>query len=84
MPELMSQQTIGEGIELWKIETDAVNAITARQKARAYARSQELTIKNILDPKILNVENTRQAKLTEFWPERWSRERYTVEVTVVK
>lgn len=85
MPKLVSQETVytdGEKVERWGIQVKAVNKFAAKQRARAFARRQDIGIKNILRPKVTS-ENSVQSTFNELFPEQLNREKYTVDVMVI-
>lgn len=86
MSKLIRQQSIGgdgQNVESWVIEVNAVNEFVARQRARIFARWQDVTIKNILSPEIVSSEPV-QTTFSDLFPESIRMETYRVEVIVVR
>jgi len=86
MPKLISQQTQGgngQKVEKWTIEVDAVNGFLAKQRARAYARRQAPTARNVFSPDQVGKGETEQSTFNQIFPESIQMERYRVEILVV-
>lgn len=84
MPKLISQQTIAPGVEKWKIELKAANALTARQRARIFVRRMDFTIRNFISPEVVGRANGEQTTISQIVPEIFERETFTVEAVVVR
>jgi hypothetical protein len=85
-PEFISQ-TSSSGradmnIQTWVYEIDAANEIIARNRVRSYVRRNNPRVKNILEPKINSVEDTKQSAIRQFVPNTFKLNRYKVKVVV--
>lgn len=86
-PQLIRQETAevdGQHVDRLVYRVYAANETRARILARGYARKNNPTIKNIIEPEIISVEDTKQSMIRDFFPDTFNMNEYEIGILAVR